>query len=136
MKQYEIEITRKYIVFVDAETEDEAIEQAETNYAEMTHGIADDMWTDILSVDGTPYETKEDYWLVSRWCDEDIANALECCDYDPSTKNIDLIHDIVSSDDFKEAAEADIFERVYACIHAASHDLTPAPEETITGLPY
>ena len=76
MKQYEIEITRKYIVFVDAETEDEAIEQAETNYAEMTHGIADDMWTDILSVDGTPYETKEDYWLVSRWCDEDIANAL------------------------------------------------------------
>lgn len=133
MKKYEIEITRKYTVFVDAETEDEAIEQAETNYAELTHGIADLMTADILSVDGKICAPKDEWYAITRWCDEDIAINLRENGYADTPENIKRIRDDVDTHWFTDLLVERGLDAMEDIIRNCSPDLSPAPEETITG---
>lgn len=61
MKQYHVRVTRIYDVFVDAETEDEALDWAEENYWEQNNGLADDWGAEVVDsypVPGT--ENEED----------------------------------------------------------------------------
>ena len=48
MKQYHVRVTRIYEVFVEAETEDQALLEAETNCVELCHGIADGVGSEII----------------------------------------------------------------------------------------
>ena len=53
MKQYEIVVTRSYVVFVEADSEEAAIAEAEETCVERCSGIADSMESVILSVEET-----------------------------------------------------------------------------------
>lgn len=48
MKQYHVRVTRIYDVFVEAETDDQALLEAEANCVEWCHGIADDVGSEII----------------------------------------------------------------------------------------
>jgi len=133
MKQYEIEVTRKYTVFVDAENEDEAIDYAEANYAELSHGIADLMTSDILSVDGKTCAPKDEWYAVTRWCDEDIAINLRGMGFADTPENIKRIRDDVDTHWFTDLLVERGLDAVEDIIRNCSPDLTRAPEETITG---
>lgn len=47
-KQYHVRLTRVYEFFVDATTEEEAFEEAETNYYAYTNGLCDDASVEII----------------------------------------------------------------------------------------
>lgn len=51
MRQYEIVVKRSYVVFVEADNEEDAIMEAEETCVERNHGIADYVETTVLSVD-------------------------------------------------------------------------------------
>lgn len=133
MKQYEIEVTRKYTVFVDAENEDEAINYAEANYDELTHGIADLMTADILSVDGKTCAPKDEWYAITRWCDEDIAINLRDMGFADTPENIALIRDHVDTHWFTDLLVERGLESMTDSINWNSENLTRIPAETITG---
>lgn len=49
-KNYTVLVTRTYVVDVEAETEDEAITEAETNFDELSHGWAVSTESSIIHV--------------------------------------------------------------------------------------
>lgn len=58
MNQYHMRVTAVYEFFVDAESEDDAFEEAEFNYLMHTQGIPEELWPDILSTYPSPKRTK------------------------------------------------------------------------------
>jgi hypothetical protein len=54
MNQYHMRVTAVYEFFVDAESEDDAFEEAEFNYLMHTQGIPEELWPDILSTYPSP----------------------------------------------------------------------------------
>ena len=95
MKQYEVEVTRTYRVFVEAESVDEAIYEAEMNVDELSHGIADSMESHVLgdtdSCKTTDTPAKAEWFGIVRWCEDDIRAALVDKGFEDDEEAVDLI---------------------------------------------
>lgn len=66
----------------------------------------------------------EQKWFgVVRWCDEDIADALENCGHDKCIENIAKIRDKCMSHWFQDAMVETGWDYIYAYISESEADL-------------